>query len=1660
MKRIIKHSRRGLAMLLAVLMIIFVGITAFAESLGSVIVHLSGGDQQRHTVGNYQSAYNGYKGSLMDGYAVPMDGSNGNPDLCVPGLSNVDKMVPQGLTYWAEKGWVLISSYEPDDQAPSVIYALEFNTGHLIAQFNLQNVSGGNVYEHVSGIASSANNLYIADAGSKIAYIPLSELDVAVGTVKTVRYAGSVNLNSELNGANTSYASWGDGVLWTGNFYIVDNSSYNTKANNDSGTMMLGYDLNGYASSAAEWAALQALVGNPTYCIPLDAYGINKVQCATVKNGYCYVGTSYGRTNDSQMYIFNVNLSSNIGTITVNNRAKPIIALTNQRNYTHLPMTEGLMVYNGYLWNIFESAAWLYNGKESSVSKNPTDVLWRFDISTLLGIDRELDNESYDGQDLYKAPNVTMGDLSFVVPEVIYLTPDASSYTGSTAPTFQYYVNNNADGSVKAVRNETKGYIYYSYNGASNATLSYQFYNDNLSAAKSGGSISLSSANIASGTTGVTINSGTSPSLSTGESGCYIQWKLSYNDTIDGKAKAAYAYTYVYKPYLSPIFAAGRAKNDRDDDHFCSGLSWVSGIHGISDQGGYYAKNNFIPLLEGPTLGDGEKNPGDWFSDSQQMGLPAKGGWFHDKTNGNNSGDSTLAVFERSAVGYINVDSSRYTNLNTIPNLTCGAYVTDSEGVANGYVYAYVGQLTNGNDKITSGRDWLTGSCTEPSEWNAASTIFAGDRTTNGGQNLIRTANLNIATPASSTEVYIRGGLCVYQKRNDSGWFSHADNDKAFCILDNYLQIMPCDKSDLRTAVQNATKKMAALGVNGAANCKLTSLYFDTNNDYRWIAFQNAYKNAVLGLTRLDSAPETSQLVSALNRTLNDLCTRVTYDANGGTFSGIDTDYVQIGTAQSVNYTPISGNTATRDHYTFSGWSTDANATSATQTITVGYNNTLYAVWIPEQFTITYDANGGIAIADDTVGYGLPLPDRTTTKTGACFDGWVYTGNGSEYKGTTMPAYALTATARWAYPVTDDTYVIDYGLPVLLNVMSNDHSASSLTSVTADNDGYTAVKSGNQILFTPTDILNEAVTFSYTVIYKGDSYVGNVTVVPSNNIYYEDSFVSFANGSGTATWQDVGTARNLTQTTSRTGTSYGYNAAYDTTNESAYSGGQAKYVTVKKGETGATATFEFNGTGFDLYSVTDKQTGVALIDIYKANAEAEGGWENITSTMVNTYFGYKYGRLYLTDDKKITLEATNNDPIYYTSSMGPDAFFVNGTRRGTINPTSEGYAYGWVAGESTTNGIYQVPVISWTTEEYGTYKVVIEPRYSSRQDLTGNGEYRFYVDAVRIYNPVEDQVSYAADHECSASFKEVRDMIISADTYGNTGSAGTAGVAFLETSADGSGIADYEAVGPKNEVYLNPGQAIAFRPTTTGSVRPDKLCVGIKMAQGNSGAVSVYSKDSVGLQITVNGYNDLYRNITTAVEWMQEDGKWTTTAPIVIANTSDTGKVVSITKIKWSYDTAVSGNAKMMQFSFAPNDLMMASAPLRQANQMVIQADSTRPVARWSSNMISKNGVTYLTITAPASFETVIVNGEVVEGYTTTANGNRQWTYQFSSDKTGKYDFDVKMTDANGKEISLSDVGQVEVVSGKNGQRMLTLRQLIQMIFDRFFSAIFKVFKR
>ena len=100
--------------------------------------------------------------------------------------------------------------------------------------------------------------------------------------------------------------------------------------------------------------------------------------------------------------------------------------------------------------------------------------------------------------------------------------------------------------------------------------------------------------------------------------------------------------------------------------------------------------------------------------------------------------------------------------------------------------------------------------------------------------------------------------------------------------------------------------------------------------------------------------------------------------------------------------TPISAPTLTREGYTFTGWDRDIPATMPAE------NMTITAKWKVNQYTITFDSNGGSEIAPITQDYGTAITaPADPTREGYTFIGWDKTFP------TTMPAEDLTITAQW-----------------------------------------------------------------------------------------------------------------------------------------------------------------------------------------------------------------------------------------------------------------------------------------------------------------------------------------------------------------------------------------------------------------------------------------------------------------------------------------------------------------------------------------------------------------------------------------------------------------------------------------------------------------------
>ena len=294
--------------------------------------------------------------------------------------------------------------------------------------------------------------------------------------------------------------------------------------------------------------------------------------------------------------------------------------------------------------------------------------------------------------------------------------------------------------------------------------------------------------------------------------------------------------------------------------------------------------------------------------------------------------------------------------------------------------------------------------------------------------------------------------------------------------------------------------------------------------------------------------------------------------------------------------------------------------------------------------------------------------------------------------------------------------------------------------------------------------------------------------------------------------------------------------------DTGYSDGSATKMT-----TGATATFTFTGTGVDIYSYTDMTTGIVT-----AKIKGESGTGSTKYLMV-------------------------------------DNLAVSGQ-------------------------YYQIPTLSFQDLDYGTYTVTlvvnnakapVTEGESVKVDEHGDIVYSetatrntYYLDGIRVYNPIKNlentdtvKNAYGAN-ELNAVFEEVRDLM-AADTATDS----VQGNVFIDL--DGSGkvsdataydASEYGTYGPKNEVYLAPGQSITFKVDGNGACH---YYIGMKAPAGaTTAAFSDTAETNSGTEIAHT--TDLYYAVTPVNGY------------ITVKNAGETN-ILSVTKVKMTGEDTTSG---------------------------------------------------------------------------------------------------------------------------------------------------------
>ncbi len=377
-------------------------------------------------------------------------------------------------------------------------------------------------------------------------------------------------------------------------------------------------------------------------------------------------------------------------------------------------------------------------------------------------------------------------------------------------------------------------------------------------------------------------------------------------------------------------------------------------------------------------------------------------------------------------------------------------------------------------------------------------------------------------------------------------------------------------------------------------------------------------------------------------------------------------------------------------------------------------------------------------------------------------------------------------------------------------------------------------------------------TWRKTVLAQDANENGNlwnkVTVIPANNIYYEDSFITTDSATQNSVegftfsgaWEMVGENSGNTEIPEHLesapyGDVHGWTDSLG--DDVTFTDGSAHFTNTP----GVSAQFTFTGTGVEVYTHTNKASGMVVAVLSSKNVGEDG--------------------------KEITT-------LY--KSLAMDNLSVSG-------------AY------------YHIPTVAFKDLPYGTYTLQLIATVATGE--TGlRSEY--YIDGVRIHNPLGNTTNYysstvkdAYGLENNAVFTEVRDILIDKNNSFNADQPNFGGAVFIDQIKPGQGsgndqvgvgvptyeIGTFKAYGPKNEVYLSAGQAIVLKVKEGNT-----YYMGLKSLKGDTVTANVSGIDQTlsPTAITITHSTDMYYRINPV------DGY------IVIQNGNTDGAILSVTNLR------------------------------------------------------------------------------------------------------------------------------------------------------------------
>ena len=616
------------------------------------------------------------------------------------------------------------------------------------------------------------------------------------------------------------------------------------------------------------------------------------------------------------------------------------------------------------------------------------------------------------------------------------------------------------------------------------------------------------------------------------------------------------------------------------------------------------------------------------------------------------------------------------------------------------------------------------------------------------------------------------------------------------------------------------------------------------------------------------------------------------------------------------------------------------------------------------------------------------------------------------YKGTTTDKGNFEGTITvLTYQATDKVYVFDYGLESniaeknangdglfqggtfynkeatgdmattaklgeITPAQENSQTTISGSNIEIDKDG----KAASAVTFKPIAFMDKAENYTYTAdITKknetlkpnnpetGTTVTGTIKTMPANVVYYEDNF------NATNENDDSSVKIVYTNSDSKPKTDPTYSQSNDQSenygHDNAYKGDlEESGKSATKMHNGDGAYFTFTGDGFDIVSRTNENTAGLIAYVYKGKKDA-------------TFFS-----------NPAVFKAGAKDLV---KSIPVDTFYSNGD-------------------------LYQVPVISTTLKERGTYTVYLKAL------STYIGQSVIYIDGVRIYNPLADKSAYI-ETEKDTKVQELRGMLLGSSPSinlvtpdGNNGflidGGSTAVEQYLPEKPEigaylgAETLADVMKAGPNNELYLPIDNGVAFKVSTPVGDADWTLQVGAKSVSADTStesdaadkAFTVYVKpDDVKetkyqevKNYTINTSTDMYYDINLK-EVIKAQGWTADSYDVIVLNTTvdyNNYDIISLTNIKCAADMTLSKPSQLtrMGYNLAGRNVLTGNDEAVLSAKFGVTNVTRGKYA--SMTVVTKKEATDVQVTDPTG---AVVTSFTKKTSSIDADGNKEWKLIF-----------------------------------------------------------------